>query len=60
MGRSTALAIRENYIYIHGSPILPDCESKVYLDIEGLPDSDFHYRIGALVVTDERELFYSF
>jgi predicted RecB family nuclease len=55
-----ALAIRENYIYIHGSPILPDCESKVYLDIEGLPDSDFHYLIGALVVTDERELFYSF
>jgi predicted RecB family nuclease len=30
-----ARAIRENCIYIHGSPILPDCKTKVYLDIEG-------------------------
>jgi predicted RecB family nuclease len=25
-----ALAIRENCIYIHGSPVIPDCESKVF------------------------------
>lgn len=55
-----ALAIRENCIYIHGLPALPACTSKVYFDIEGLPDSNFGYLIGALVVTDNRELFYSF
>lgn len=55
-----ALAIRENCVYIHGSPILPECKSKVYLDIEGLPDRDLYYLIGALVVTEEREAFYSF
>ena len=55
-----ALAIRENCIYIHGSPALPNSNSKVYFDIEGLPNSAFYYLIGALVVADERELFYSF
>ena len=55
-----ALAIRENCVYFHGSPVLPNCESKVYLDIEGLPDFDFHYLIGALVVTAAAEFFYSF
>lgn len=55
-----ALAIRERCVYIHGSPILPECKSKVYLDIEGLPDRDFYYLIGALVVSDEGETFHSF
>jgi predicted RecB family nuclease len=55
-----ALAIREKAIYIHGTPQLPDCQSRVYLDIEGLPDRDFYYLIGALVVTGEREAFHSF
>ena len=55
-----ALAIRENCVYIHGSPELPECKSRVYLDIEGLPDRDFHYLIGALIVTEERETFHSF
>jgi predicted RecB family nuclease len=31
-----ALAIRENTVYVHGSPQLPDAETSVYLDIEGL------------------------
>ena len=55
-----ALAIRENCIYIHGSPVIPDCESKVYLDIEGLPDFDFNYLIGALIVTAAGDVFHSF
>lgn len=55
-----ALAIRENTIYIHGTPELPECKSRVYLDIEGLPDRDFYYLIGALIVTEERETFHSF
>jgi predicted RecB family nuclease len=55
-----ALAIRENMVYIHGTPALPQCKSQVYLDIEGLPDRNFYYLIGALVVCDGRENFHSF
>jgi len=55
-----ALAIRENTIYIHGTPGLPKCKSQIYLDIEGLPDRDFYYLIGALLVTDGQEVFHSF
>jgi len=55
-----ALAIRENTVYIHGTPTLPECQSRVYLDIEGLPDRGFYYLIGALIVTEERDTFRSF
>ena len=39
---------------------MPDSKSRVYLDIEGLPDSDFYYLIGALVVSDGQETFHGF
>ena len=55
-----ALAIRENTVFIHGTPRLPESETKVYLDIEGLPDNDSYYLIGALVVSKEKEIFHSF
>ncbi len=55
-----ALAIRENTVYIHGTPTLPQSKTQVYLDIEGLPDSDFHYLIGTLVVSEGHETFHSF
>lgn len=55
-----ALAIRENTVFIHGTPRFPESETKVYLDIEGLPDNESYYLIGALVVSKEKEIFYSF
>jgi hypothetical protein len=55
-----ALAIRENAVYINGTPELPASKTRVYLDIEGLPDRGFYYLIGALVVTEENEHFLSF
>ena len=55
-----ALALRENTVYIHGSPELPKPNCSVFLDIEGLPDRDFYYLIGALVVADGQETFHSF
>ena len=55
-----ALAIRENTVYVHGSPCLPDCSVQVYLDIEGLPDIDSYYLIGALIVSEGHEVFHSF
>ena len=41
-----ALAIREKKIHIVGSPELKIEGTPVYLDVEGLPDSDFYYLIG--------------
>lgn len=55
-----ALSIRENRIHIHGNPLLPEAKSRIYLDIEGLPDSDFYYLIGALVASDDQETFHGF
>jgi predicted RecB family nuclease len=55
-----ALSIRENTVHIHGNPQLPDSRSRIYLDIEGLPDSQFYYLIGALVVSDGQETFHTF
>ena len=55
-----ARAIRENTIYVHGHPQLSDSKTQVYLDIEGLPDNDFYYLVGALIVSEETEIFHSF
>ncbi len=55
-----ALSIRENTVYIHGDPQLPASDCNVFLDIEGLPDSDFYYLIGALFVINGQEAFHSF
>ncbi|PYT24037.1 MAG: IS66 family transposase [Acidobacteria bacterium] len=55
-----ALAIRENTVYINGNARLPDSKAQVYLDIEGLPDSDSYYLISALVVCEGQETFHTF
>ena len=55
-----ALAIREKTVYIHGTPRFPKSETQIYLDIEGLPDNESYYLIGALVVSDGKEIFHSF
>jgi predicted RecB family nuclease len=55
-----ALAIRENTVYVNGTPELPYCQSQIYLDIEGLPSRAFYYLIGALVIADGQETFHSF
>ncbi len=39
---------------------LPVSDCKIFLDIEGLPDSEFYYLIGALVVINGQETFHSF
>ena len=55
-----ALAIRENTVFVHGSPRLPDSKTQVYLDIEGLPDNESYYLLGALIVSEGQETFHSF
>jgi predicted RecB family nuclease len=55
-----ALAIRENNIYVVGSPELKIEGTPVYLDVEALPDLDFYYLIGARVKTGEGAVHHSF
>ena len=49
-----ALALRENKVYIHGTPELPTSEGQVFFDIEGIPERDFYYLIGAIIVDGNR------
>jgi predicted RecB family nuclease len=48
-----ALAIREKKTHIVGQPDLKIEGTPVYLDVEGLPDRDFHYLIGVRVGSGE-------
>ena len=53
-----ALAIREKKTYIIERPKLSTPSTIVFLDIEGLPDRDFVYLIGLLVIKEgEREVY---
>ena len=45
-----ALAIRENTVYVNGSPQLPHADASVFLDIEGLSSSGPYYLLGALIL----------
>ena len=55
-----ALAIREKKIHIVGTPELKIDGTPVYLDVEGLPDSDFYYLVGLRLNTGEAVLHQSF
>lgn len=55
-----ALAIRTEKIYIQELPELSRHEVELFLDIEGIPDQDFYYLIGLLVVRGDEQLSYSF
>ena len=41
-----ALAIRDQKIYVHGTPQLPVCATRIYFDLEGDPDRRFVYLLG--------------
>ncbi|UCE53475.1 MAG: TM0106 family RecB-like putative nuclease [Desulfobacterales bacterium] len=55
-----ALAIRENKIYVHGTPELPHSKVEIFLDIEGLPDKNFYYLIGLIINENGNFHDYSF
>jgi predicted RecB family nuclease len=55
-----ALAIRDNRIYVLGTPQLPTCPVQVYLDIESNPDAGFVYLIGMIIVANGTETQSSF
>jgi predicted RecB family nuclease len=55
-----ARSIRTGLVHLHGSPSLPKAGTKVYLDIEGIPDRDLYYLIGAAVEAGESVIYHSF
>jgi predicted RecB family nuclease len=55
-----ARSIRTGIVHIHGTPSLPRSATRVYLDIEGIPDRDFYYLIGVLVKTGQSSVYHSF
>lgn len=55
-----ALALREKKIHLYGTPALPTAGVQIYLDVEGDPDRDFYYLIGAVIVENGIEKRHSF
>ena len=55
-----ALALRTRKIYLHKTPSVPSHEVELYLDIEGLPDRDFHYLVGVVVYCGSNVTCHSF
>jgi hypothetical protein len=48
-----ALAIREQKIHVLGAPKLEVAGTRIFLDVEGIPDRDFHYLIGLRIRSGE-------
>jgi len=44
-----ARAIRDNMVYVTDKPALPSANTRIYIDVEGIPDRDFYYLIGVEV-----------
>jgi predicted RecB family nuclease len=55
-----ALAIRDRNVYVLGKPELPASPIEIFLDVEGKPDEQFVYLIGAIVRRGENEERHSF
>ena len=55
-----ARALREQTVYFHGTPAIPEKESSIYIDIEGVPDANAYYLIGALFHTPKSKFFRSY
>ena len=55
-----ALAIRDQRIYVLGTPQLPTCPVQIYLDIESNPEAGFVYLIGMITVANGTETQSSF
>jgi predicted RecB family nuclease len=55
-----ALAIRERKIHVTGVPQLEARETRIFLDVEGIPDRDFCYLIGVRIRNGESCIQHSF
>ena len=55
-----ALAMRTKTIYIASAPTLPQATTRLYLDVEGLPERRSYYLIGLLVCGRQGQSFHHF
>ena len=55
-----AMAIRDKTIYVRKRPDMPAASTRVYLDVEGIPDTGLFYLIGLLVVKDGGQVRHQF
>ena len=55
-----ALAIRTGKIYLQELPELSRHKIELFLDLEGIPDQNFHYLIGLLICDGDQSSYYSF
>ena len=55
-----ALALRAGKIYIQELPTLLRREVELFLDLEGIPDQNFHYLIGLLINEQGNRSYHSF
>ena len=57
-----AMAIREKTTYVNGTVELSTCPVQIFLDVEGLPDSNLYYLIGVSIcggITDTHVTFWA-
>jgi predicted RecB family nuclease len=59
-GGNQALAVRDKKVYAVRTPELPAQATRVYLDVEGIPDRDFYYLVGVIVERDGECTAHSF
>ncbi|MDH4087572.1 MAG: TM0106 family RecB-like putative nuclease [Nitrospira sp.] len=55
-----AKAILDDKIYVVQCGMLPTAKAYVYLDVEGMPDLDFYYLVGLVVVTNGKKQYHQF
>src|SRR5271157_1997890 len=55
-----ALAVRDKKVYVVRAPEIPAKTTRVYLDVEGIPDRDFYYLVGVVVEKDSQCSAHSF
>ncbi len=55
-----ALALREQKVYIYGTPELPVCNARIYFDVEGDEERRFSYLVGMNVQIEGKEETHSF
>jgi predicted RecB family nuclease len=55
-----ALAIRENKVFVHGSPAFSPCPTRVYIDFEGDPEQRAYYLIGLIAVENGLQTRHSY
>ena len=55
-----ALAVRDKKVYVVRAPEIPAKTTRVFFDVEGIPDRDFYYLVGLVVEADGQCSAHSF